>query len=149
MLSSDDYSVYNGYGAAAQQKCLAHLRHHFQRLVRLVRGQQVELAQVFVDLIDEAFEAYRHWQQIAEREQWNHWASEFQERLAQAIAQWWPHAGHDAGNLLRSLEKKAAQWWYFLDHPEIPPRQQLGRALAPLSGDQTQGQWGVAFYAPF
>ena len=35
VLSSDDYSVYNGYNVKAQQKCLAHLRRHFLRLVKL------------------------------------------------------------------------------------------------------------------
>jgi hypothetical protein len=30
VLISDDFSVYNGYGAAAQQKCLAHLLRHFK-----------------------------------------------------------------------------------------------------------------------
>jgi len=28
VLSSDDYSAYNGYPVKAQQKCLAHLRRH-------------------------------------------------------------------------------------------------------------------------
>lgn len=30
-------------------------------------------------------------------------------------------AGATAGQLLRSLSDKAHQWWYFLEHPEIPP----------------------------
>ncbi len=29
------------------------------------------------------------------------------------------------GSLLRSLQEKAHQWWYFLDHPEIPPDNNL------------------------
>ena len=29
VLSSDDYSVYNGYNVKDQHKCLAHLRRHF------------------------------------------------------------------------------------------------------------------------
>ncbi|MGB3767053.1 MAG: transposase [Phormidesmis sp.] len=33
VLSSDDFSVYNGYDVTAQQKCLAHLRRHFKRLL--------------------------------------------------------------------------------------------------------------------
>jgi len=28
IISSDDFSVYNGYPAGSQQKCLAHLRRH-------------------------------------------------------------------------------------------------------------------------
>jgi transposase len=30
-------------------------------------------------------------------------------------------AGYAAGLLLRSLRDKAQQWWYFLDHPQVPP----------------------------
>ena len=33
-LSSDDFSLYNGYQVAAQQKCLAHLRRHFQQVTQ-------------------------------------------------------------------------------------------------------------------
>ena len=35
VLSSDDYSVYNGYDVKAQQNCLAHLRRHFKKLIKL------------------------------------------------------------------------------------------------------------------
>ena len=34
-IISDDLSVYNSYLVAAQQKCLAHLRRHFKRLLKL------------------------------------------------------------------------------------------------------------------
>ena len=132
VLSSDDYSVYNGYPVAAQQKCLAHLRRHFQRLVRLGRGEQVALGQAFVELIDEAFEAYRHWQQMLERQQWQIWAEDFRQRVQQTIDQWVPKAGYDAGKLLRSLRNKSEQWWYFLDHPEIPPDNNLAERLLRL-----------------
>lgn len=33
-IISDDFSVYNGYAIAAQQKCQAHLRRHCQRLIK-------------------------------------------------------------------------------------------------------------------
>ena len=29
------------------------------------------------------------------------------------------------GSLIRSLRDKAHQWWYFLEHPEIPPDNNL------------------------
>ena len=35
VISSDDYSVYNGYNVKQQQKCLAHLRRHFKKLLIL------------------------------------------------------------------------------------------------------------------
>jgi transposase len=34
VIISDDFSVYNGYQATAQQKCLAHLRRHFKKLIQ-------------------------------------------------------------------------------------------------------------------
>ena len=34
VIISDDFSVYNGYPVAAQQKCQAHLRRHCQRLIK-------------------------------------------------------------------------------------------------------------------
>ncbi|MFM2311164.1 MAG: hypothetical protein RLZZ04_440 [Cyanobacteriota bacterium] len=40
------------------------------------------------------------------------------------------HDSYEAGKLLRNLKLKAAQRWYFLDHPEIPPDNNLAeRAL--------------------
>lgn len=44
--------VYNGYPVTAQQKCLAHLRRHFQKLVKLGHGNTPKLGQAFLDLID-------------------------------------------------------------------------------------------------
>ncbi len=35
VISSDDFSVYNGYAVSDQQKCLAHLRRHFKKLIIL------------------------------------------------------------------------------------------------------------------
>lgn len=47
--------VYNGYSAKAQQKCLAHLRRHFKKVVKLGLVFNPALGQEFLDLIDEAF----------------------------------------------------------------------------------------------
>ena len=57
VISSDDYSVYNGYSVEAQQKCLAHLRRHFKKVIKLGYGNNPALGQAFLDLIDvgEAF----------------------------------------------------------------------------------------------
>lgn len=41
--------------------------------------------------------------------------------MEQSLQQWCGKVGYAAGVLLRSLRDKAAQWWYFLDHPEVPP----------------------------
>ena len=57
VLSSDDFSVYNGGTITAQQKCLAHLRRHFKRVLGLPGDNNAGVAQVFLSLIDEAFKA--------------------------------------------------------------------------------------------
>jgi len=40
IISSDDFSVYNGYPAGSQQKCLAHLRRHFKKVASWVLTTQ-------------------------------------------------------------------------------------------------------------
>lgn len=51
--------VYNGYPAKAQQKCLAHLRRHFKKVVKLELVFNPKLGLEFLDLIDEAFAQHR------------------------------------------------------------------------------------------
>jgi transposase len=63
VLVSDDFSVYNGYPANAQQKCLAHLRRHFKKVIKLKHGHNSPLGRVFIDLIDAAFRAHRQWRE--------------------------------------------------------------------------------------
>jgi transposase len=63
VISTDDYSVYNGYSAKAQQKCLAHLLRHFKKVVKLNHGNNPALGQAFLDLIDEAFAQHKQWQE--------------------------------------------------------------------------------------
>lgn len=58
VLSSDDYSVYNGYAADGQQKCLAHLLRYFKQLLKIFPKSQQEVGRVFIKLIEEAFGAY-------------------------------------------------------------------------------------------
>jgi transposase len=61
VISSDDYSVYNGYQVVAQQKCLAHLRRHFKKLIILPGLHNQAIGETFVDLIDEAFRNHAQW----------------------------------------------------------------------------------------
>jgi transposase len=55
ILSSDDFNIYNSYAVTDQQKYLAHLRHHFKRLIQLPGLHNQAIGQIFIDLIDEAF----------------------------------------------------------------------------------------------
>lgn len=121
VLSSDDYCVYNGYDVKAQQKCLAHLRRHFKKLSKLPGLNNLEIAQVFINLIDEGFKNYALFQQNQDVLEFFSWASEFKTKVESSINEWIGKAGGEAGKLLRSLQQKTDQWWYFLDHPEVPP----------------------------
>ncbi|NEP15236.1 MAG: IS66 family transposase [Symploca sp. SIO2C1] len=125
VLSTDDYSVYNGYSVKAQQKCLAHLRRHFKKLLKLKRANNQAIGQAFLDLIDEAFAQHQQWRQTHNDSIYHTWAIEFKLRVTLTLKRWIGRAGYEAGKLLKSLRDKAEQWWYFLDHPEVPPDNNL------------------------
>ena len=51
--------------------------------------------------------------------------ADFRIRVTAQITQWLECAGHEAGKLRRSLRDKKEQWWYFLEHPHVPPDNNL------------------------
>ncbi|MEG4830917.1 IS66 family transposase [Microcoleus sp. F8-D3] len=133
VLSSDDFSVYNGVVVSAQQKCLAHLRRHFKKVLLLNHGNNTVVASAFLSLIDEAFRQHREWRERPQELDYHTWASDFKTRLAELLNTWQGQVGHAAGLLLRSLREKAHQWWYFLDHPSIPPDNNLAERSLRLA----------------
>jgi len=90
-------------------------------VIKLKHGNNPQLGQVFLDLLDEAFEAHRQWRDTEDGPTYRDWAQQFKAKVQTAINRWLPQAGYAAGLLLRSLRDKARQWWHFLDHPEVPP----------------------------
>lgn len=133
VLSSDDYSVYNGYDVKAQQKCLAHLRRHFKKLIKLPGLNNQAIGEKFVSLMDEAFKHYALFQQTQNILEFFSWASDLQAKVKLYISEWIGKAGGEAGKLLRSLQEKSHQWWYFLTHPEIPPDNNLAERTLRLA----------------
>jgi transposase len=133
VLSSDDYSAYNGYAVKAQQKCLAHLRRHFKKLIKLPGLNNQEIGEKFISLIDEGFKNYALFQLSQSLDEFLSWTSQFKPKVESTINSWIELAGGEAGKLLRSLRKKADQWWYFLDHPEIPPDNNLAERTLRLA----------------
>lgn len=133
VLISDDLSVYNGYPVAAQQKCLAHLRRHFRRLTKHQGRFNEAIGQAFIDLIDQAFAAHRRYRESQDRESYRHWAVAFKIKVELTLKQWSALAGAEAGKLLRNLKLKAEQWWYFLDHPLVPPDNNLAERSLRLA----------------
>jgi transposase len=133
VISSDDYCVYNGYDVQAQQKCLAHLRRHFKKLILIPGLNNLEIGKVFVALIDEGFKNYALFQQNQDVLEFFSWVDEFKLLVESSINEWIGKAGGEAGKLIRSLRDKADQWWYFLDHPEIPPDNNLAERMLRLA----------------
>ena len=88
VLSSDDFSVYNGVKVAAQQKCLAHLRRHFKKVLVLPGNDNAAVAQIFLSLIDEAFIAHESWRKTKEQLTYYSWATDFKIRLNLALETW-------------------------------------------------------------
>ncbi len=134
VLSSDDFSVYNGCCVQAQQKCLAHLLRHFKKVLGLPgQNNNAAVASVFIELINEAFRHHRLWREERDLPAYEQWANEFKVRLNQALATWLGHVGYAAGLLLKSLRDQAAQWWYFLDDPSVPPDNNLAERSLRLA----------------
>src|SRR6476469_4285323 len=88
VLSSDDYSVYNGYDVKTQQKCLAHLRRHFKKLIQLPGLNNQKIGEKFVKLIDEAFKNYSLFQQNQNISEWFAWAWEFKLKVKSSLDKW-------------------------------------------------------------
>ena len=130
VIISDDFNVYNGYNVNSQQKCLAHLRRHAQRLVKTPGLHNKSIGEELTTLVDEAFRQHRNFRENQDYRHYSHWATKFKLKVQLALQRWCNKAGYEAGKLLRNLKLKAAQWWYFLDHPEISPDNNLAeRAL--------------------
>ena len=130
VIISDDFNVYNGYPLRAQQKCLAHLRRHCQRLLKTPGQNNQSIGLALTKLVDEAFEQHRRFRETGNIQLYLSWAETFKNEVKLTLARWPEKAGYEAGKLLRNLRLKAKQWWYFLDHPEIPPDHNLAeRAL--------------------
>ncbi len=130
VLSSDDFSVYNGCQVKAQQKCLAHLLRHFKKVLALPgQNNNAAVATVFIELINEAFKQHRLWREQGDILIYFQWAVDFKARLNQALQIWLGTVGYSAGLLLKSLRDKADQWWYFLNDPSVPPDNNLDRSV--------------------
>ncbi|NEQ83884.1 MAG: transposase [Moorea sp. SIO2I5] len=135
VLISDDYSVYNGYEVKAQQKCLAHLRRHFLRLIKQPGKHNQAIGQAWVQLIDEAFRHYRLWQQNGDETQYQQWVRAFKTQIDSTLETWGSIAGAEAGKLLRSLKHKATSVVVFFRPSPSSTGSQSGGEVFALGGD--------------
>ena len=65
------------------------------------------------------------------------------------LSKWSRKAGYEAGKLLRNLKLKADQWWYFLDHPEITPDNNLAERTLRLEVTKRKVSGGSRSMARF
>ncbi len=100
VLSSDDFSVYNGVIVGAQQKCLAHLRRHFKKVLQIGHGNNTIVAEAFLALIDEAFRQHRTWREHPLEIDYQTWAGDFKTRLAKLLNTWARSCGSCCGIII-------------------------------------------------
>ena len=149
VIISDDFSVYNGYATAAQQKCQAHLRRHCQKLIKTPGLHNQSIGKALTEIIDEAFNKHRLWREHNLQLDYLDWATQLKQKIHLTLAKWSDKAGYEAGKLLRNLKLKADQWWYFLDHPEIPPDNNLAERALRLAVTKRKVSGGSRSMARF
>lgn len=105
----------------------------FLGLIKLPDLNNEEIGREFINLIDEGSEHHALFRQTQNLDEFLSWACGFKLKVESAIDSWFDRGGGEAGKLLRSLRKKAQQWWYFLDHPDIPPDNNLAERTLRLA----------------
>ena len=108
-MSSDDFSVYNGVIVGAQQKCLAHLRRHFKKVLQISHGNNTVVASAFLELIDEAFRQHREWRERRQELDYHTWARDFKTRLTELLNTWHGQVGHAAGLMVINLSNQKSK----------------------------------------
>jgi transposase len=126
----------------AQQKCQAHLRRHCQRLIKTPGINNEAIGTTLTEIIDQAFQQHRLWRENNHQQQYLDSALQLKTQINLTLSKWSKKAGYEAGKLLRNLKLKADQWWYFLDHPEIPPDNNLAERALRLAVTKRKAAFG-------
>lgn len=148
-IISDDFSAYNGYKASSQQKCLAHLRRHAKKLIKTPGLHNQSIGEALIGIFDEAFKHHRIFRETLHYADYFDWAAKFKVKVQQTLTRWQNQAGYEARKLLRNLKLKADQWWYFLEHPEIPPDNNLAERALRLAVTKRKVSGGSRSMARF
>ena len=109
--------MYNGYDVKAQQKCLAHLRRHFKKLIKLPGLNNQEIGGSFVNLIDEAFKNYALFQQTQNILEFFSWADEFKAKVESSINEWIGKAGGEGGFAFTLVTRESTPMVVFFRPP--------------------------------
>ena len=85
---------------------------------------------VLTEIVDSAFQQHRRWRENNHLSQYLDSATQLKTQINLTLNKWSEKAGYEAGKILRNLKLKADRWWYFLDHREVAPDNNLAeRAL--------------------
>ena len=107
------------------------------------------IGNAFVDLINDVFDNYRQFQVSNDVARYTDWATQFKSQLSHSLKTWLPKASATALNLLLKLRDKYDQWWYFLDHPEVPPDNNLAERSLRLAVTKRKVSGGSRSLARF
>jgi len=133
IISSDDFSVYNGYPAGSQQKCLAHLRRHFKKWPSWVMSS-TQPWDKFLDLIDEAFTQHRQWRETQDASAYQNWSG-FSNPEHPAMD--WPDTRRVSYYDRYGIKPNSGGTSMIQRCHRTTTRQS-----APFSGDQAESRWG-------
>lgn len=149
VIISDDFNVYNGYKVKSQQKCLAHLRRHAQKLIKTPGLHNQSIGKALTSIVDEAFRHHRNFRETQDYTDYFNWTTRFKPKIEQTLTRCQTRAGYEAGKLLRNLKLKAEQWWHFLENPEIPPDNNLAERALRLAVTKRKVSGGSRSMARF
>lgn len=89
------------------------------------------------------------WRENSHQQQDLDSALQLKTQINLTLSKWSKKAGYEAGKLLRNLKLKADQWWYFLDHPEITPDNNLAERALRLAVTKRKVSGGSRSMARF
>jgi len=157
ILSSDCWSAYSPVGAAAKQKCLAHIARELKALETSHLAANRLFAQQVFPIFNSARDAYRDFQAgRLTKEQLEQHRGLVEAQLLEVLNH--PPLGGwaaDSQNLAHRFRKYWSDWFTFLSHPEVKPdNNDAERALRPVvvhrkvSGG-ARSHWGGQLVAMF
>jgi hypothetical protein len=135
ILSSDCWSAYGPQGAAAKQKCLAHIERELKAMEASHLAANRQFAQQVFPILHSARLAHRdfHAGELT-LEQLGQHRIRVEAQLAEVLnhppSKGW---AADAQNLANRFRKHWSDWFTFLSHPEVKPdNNDAERALRPV-----------------
>ena len=155
ILSSDCFSAYSPQGAAAKQKCLAHLERDLKALQTSRFQGNRQFAYRWLEVLWQARTAHGDYQEgKLNREELAKYRAVIERKLKSVLSETLTDkAPSDTLRLSRRLQRHWDEWFTFLSYPEVKPdNNDAERALRPIvvhrkvSGG-ARSDWGAELVA--